>query len=84
MVMEHGNTKAEPFLGSFFKELLSACPVCCSNIDNLTSGEEDGPIKVFTVRVTNWLHATDGDNLVSCSDTGLNRGRRRVEKWHTN
>ena len=37
-----GNTKAEPFLGSFFKELHSVCPLCCSNIDSLTSGQEVG------------------------------------------
>ena len=34
-VMQHDNTKAEPFLGSFFKEFLSTCPVCCSNTDSL-------------------------------------------------
>jgi hypothetical protein len=78
--MEHDNTKAEPFLGSLFKEILSTCPVCCSNIDSLTSGQEIGSLKVFTARVTNWLHATDVDNLVSCWDTCLNRGGCCAEK----
>ena len=68
MIMDHDKTKTESFLGAFFKQLLSTCPVCCSNIDSWASQ------KVFTVRVTNWFHAPDGNVLVSCWDTCLNSG----------
>ena len=34
--------------------------------------------------MTNWIHATDGDNVVSCWDTCLNRGGCCVEKQHAN
>lgn len=68
MVMDHDNTKAESFLGAFFKQFLSTCPVCCSNINSWASQ------KVFTASVTNWLHAPDGNVLVSCWDTCLNSG----------